>query len=410
MSEIITRRNFIKASSLGAAALTLSPQTLFANPDKKQKKPLIQGFEDEGKLLDVHSGWVPVSDRKIKVGLIGYGLCQFSAIFSFQGHPNVDVVAVSDLIPERCEKLAKTAPGSKMYPSLEELVKDPEVEAVFICTDAPNHFKHTMLALEHGKHVACAVPAVYGNLDDAYKLMEKVKETGLTYMMFETSAYHEDVYAMRELYRHDVFGKIVYAEGEYYHYMPQPLESFKGWRIGLPPMWYPTHATGYYVCVTGQPFTEVSCQGTKSIHAHLQSDGNVYMNPFGTEIALFRTQDGGSARIAVSWDTPGVYGEMGRIRGHKGTYYNDEFKTDTPYSSDISAYRIQKPPIPPKVEPGGHGGSHGYLTDEFINSILQERKPLVDVAMSLNLTVPGIVAHMSALRDGELLKIPQFTF
>jgi len=59
---------------------------------------------------------------------------------------------------------------------------------------------------------------------------------------------------------------------------------------------------------------------------------------------------------------------------------------------------------------GGHGGSHGYLTNEFVHAILQDRKPLVDVAMALNLTVSGIVAHQSALKDGELMKIPQYTF
>ena len=46
--------------------------------------------------------------------------------------------------------------------------------------------------------------------------------------------------------------------------------------------------------------------------------------------------------------------------------------------------------------------------NEFVSAILQDRKPLVDVAMALNLTVAGIVAHKSAMKDGELLKIPQF--
>ena len=46
--------------------------------------------------------------------------------------------------------------------------------------------------------------------------------------------------------------------------------------------------------------------------------------------------------------------------------------------------------------------------NEFVMSIIEDRKPLVDIAMALNLTVPGIVAHSSALKDGELLKIPNF--
>jgi hypothetical protein len=47
--------------------------------------------------------------------------------------------------------------------------------------------------------------------------------------------------------------------------------------------------------------------------------------------------------------------------------------------------------------------------DEFITAILLDRAPLVDITMALNMTAAGIVAHQSALKDGELLKIPQYT-
>ena len=69
---------------------------------------------------------------------------------------------------------------------------------------------------------------------------------------------------------------------------------------------------------------------------------------------------------------------------------------------------LQRPPLPPTVAPGGHGGSHGHLMNEFVTAILEDRKPMVDIIMALNLTVAGVVAHQSALRNGELMKIPQF--
>jgi hypothetical protein len=46
--------------------------------------------------------------------------------------------------------------------------------------------------------------------------------------------------------------------------------------------------------------------------------------------------------------------------------------------------------------------------NEFVTAILQDRKPFVDIGMALNLTVAGIVAHQSALKDGELMKIPHY--
>ena len=70
--------------------------------------------------------------------------------------------------------------------------------------------------------------------------------------------------------------------------------------------------------------------------------------------------------------------------------------------------QTERPPLPPGVGGGGHGGSHGHLMSEFVDAILRDRQPWVDVAQALNLTVAGIVAHQSALKDGELLKIPQY--
>jgi hypothetical protein len=70
---------------------------------------------------------------------------------------------------------------------------------------------------------------------------------------------------------------------------------------------------------------------------------------------------------------------------------------------------LERPPLPPTVAPGGHNGSHGPLMNEFVTAILEDRKPLVDIILALNLSVAGVVAHRSALKDGQLLKIPQFT-
>ena len=185
--------------------------------------------------------------------------------------------------------------------------------------------------------------------------------------------------------------------------MDPPIDSYKGWRIGLPPQFYPTHSNAYHICVTGGSFTEVSCLGTPSVIEHLKLANNRYKNPFGTEVALFRTSEGGMARMAVSWDTPGFFGEMGRIRGQFGSF-NEKYvgweKKKLPVTKRL--------PLPPGVLPGYHGGSHEYLTNEFVSAIIQDRKPLVDVGMALNLTVAGIVAHLSALKNGELMKIPQF--
>ena len=396
-----SRRAFLQTGVASLAAFSAGKGLLAADavtPDKR-----ILGEAGTKSAERPKGAWKPVSDRKIRVGIAGYGVCHFGAGFGFQDHPNVTVAAVSDLFPDRCRELAQACRCEKTYPSLEELVKDDSLEAVFVATDAPSHAKHCMDVLKHGKHVASAVPAVFGSLEDAHKLHEAVKSSGRKYMMFETSAFREDCHAMRVIYRAGGFGKLVYTEGEYYHYMKTPIASYKNWRVGLPPQWYPTHSNAYYVCSSGGSFTEVSCMGMPSTVKHLQAANNAYRNGFGTEIALLRTSEGGMARMAVSWDTPGPESEVGRVRGERGTMWETPYVGEMPRLPDLDC-----PPLPPTVAPGGHGGSHGHLTEEFVRAILEDRKPLVDIGMALNLTAAGIVAHQSALKDGELMKIPQF--
>ncbi len=398
MENPASRRTFLQ--SVGIAGLGLAGASATA-----ADKP-IAGFGDKGKETAGAKKWEPVSDRKVKVGIVGYGRCRFGAAFGFQKHPNVEIVAVSDLFPDRCAGLAKACGCKKTYPSLEKLIEDDTIEAVFVATDAPSHARHCAKVLKSGKHAASAVPACFNTVEDGEKLLEAVESSGKKYMMFETSMFHANLWAMRQAYMAGAMGRIIYSEGEYYHFGVgvKGFGSYKQWRHGLPPLWYPTHNTAYYIGVTDQSFTEVSCRGFRGNLAENQPGVNQWNNPLDTEVALFGTSEGGMSRQAVSWGIQGAGGERGRVYGEFGSFesanYNGSKKNLLP--------SLVRPALPPGVSAGGHGGSHGRLCDEFITAILADRAPLVDIYMALNMTVPGIIAHQSALKDGELLKVPQY--
>jgi len=388
-NQPMDRRDFVRsmgAGSLGALVSgALAANAAAAESAKAEKK------------------WQPVSDRKIRVGIVGYGVCRFGAQFGFQDHPNVQVVAVSDLFADRREALAKACRCGKTYESLEVLVKDPAIEAVFVATDAPSHARHCMEVLNHGKHAMCAVPAVLGSVEEAGQLVETVKKTGLKYMMAETSYYHAGCHAMRTIYRAGGLGRIVYSEGEYYHHSTSQIGSYKDWRVGLPPLWYPTHSTAYYVGVTGKRFTSVSCQGFHGTKPSYQPGGNKYNNPFADEIALFQTSEGGASRMLMAHSTQGLVVETGRVFGERGWFDATGY-----HGAEKKLPDTERPPLPPGMPPGGHGGSHGQLTHEFISAILEDRQPAVNIYEALAMTVSGVIAHQSALKDGESLKVPQF--
>jgi predicted dehydrogenase len=375
----------------------------------------IRGFDQTETDVDATQVWEPYTDRKVRVGIVGHGVCKFGLQFSLQHHPNVELIAVSDLFPDRRADMARKAKCSKTYTSLEQMVKDDRIEAIFCATDAPAHAKHAILCMQHGKHVATAVPAFRGDIENAERLLECCKKNkGLVYAMFETSCFRDDLYAMEKLYAAGVFGRLVYSEGEYCHphsIGAPALGSYKDWRKKGCPMWYPTHSTAYYVGVTHKPFLDVSCQGTPYFDKERQIP-NAIGNIFKSEVGLFRTAEGGLSRMMVC-NSQGEYLEDGRVRGEYGGY-NKKFDGDRTgkkryYEAIKSGLQIKKYALPPGVEPGGHGGSHGYLGHDFIDAILRGRKPRVDVIDALNMTVPGYYAHLSAMKDGETMKIPQYS-
>ena len=362
--------------------------------------------------------WQPYTDRKLRVGLVGYGFCQFSAQFFFQDHPNVEVVAVSDLIPERCAALAKRVKCEKTYESLEKMVEDDSIEAIFCATDAPSHAKHAILCLEHGKHVCHAVPVFHGNPETGDMLFECCKKNpDLTYAMFETSTFHEDLYAMEKIYKAGGFGKIIYSEGEYCHTKvpgQAPYPSYGNWRANGSPLWYPTHATAYYVGVTHQAFVDVSARGIIPLdnpNPTPNKSGNIFMG----EVAMLNTTEGGLSRM-MCCTAFGKYLEAGRVRGQIGgfdaTYTSvEDGYTGTSDGNKIVASlgdSIKRPALPPGIGSEDHGGSHGYLCCDFVDAILKGQPPRVGICDALNMTVPGYYAHLSAVKDGEVIKLPQY--
>ncbi len=207
-----SRRSFLTGVGLSSFAAAAGA-ALMRDASAADAKPGAEILGEQGVATGARSKkkWTPISDRKIRFGLVGHGVCQFGAAFGYQDHPNVQVVAVSDLFPDRCAAMAKACRCEKTYPSLEEMVKDDSIEAIYVATDAPSHARHCIETLKHGKHVVTAVPAVFGSLEDADKLYEVVKSTGKIYQMNETTAFRGPCNAMREIYRTGGFGKMVYT-------------------------------------------------------------------------------------------------------------------------------------------------------------------------------------------------------
>jgi predicted dehydrogenase len=377
------------------------------------------------------------SQKKVRLGVVGGN---FGSAFFWHQHPNCVVTGVTDLFPERRARLQKVYRCSAAYDSLEEMVRRAQdIDAVAVFSGAPDHVQHAVMCLDRGWHVVSAVPACF-SLDEAELLKSKVEQTGLTYMMAETSYYNQSCIFARGLYDQGVFGNLFYTEAEYYHdrgdldrlandktsrfFMPDGSHS---WRWGLPPMHYPTHATGLLVGVTKERITKVSCAGWGTADHPFLTE-NAYNNPFWNEAAIMHTDRGNMLRCNVFW-LCSAHGERAQWMGDNAMFYMNkggvhgpmlkyrtEGKTATQYDLPVQSggevdvpvyWKTDMLPAPLRHD-SGHGGSHAFITAEFINALVEERSPAVDLYEALAMTVPGIVAHQSALKGGEQLTVPPF--
>lgn len=357
------------------------------------------------------------SDRKIRMGVVGGG---FGCGFQWHLDPNCQVVAVSDLQPGRRAGLQRVYKCETAYESLEKLVLDPKVEAVAVFTGAPDHGRHVVEVMKHGKHVISAVPACL-TLEDAAAMKETKEKTGLKYMMAETSYYRAPCIFARELWAQGKFGKFLYSEVEYYHHNVQKYgganalwkgkDMPKGWRWGFPPMFYPTHSTAFHVGVTRERFTAVSCLGWGHDDPMLKE--NPYENPYSNQVALFQASGGNICRCNVLWWIQ-ADGERAQWLGENLSVYMDHSggqpfavrSRDKSVPMALPDYRKLLPPA--MVGDGGHGGSHPFCTHEFVSALVEEREPTVNLYEALAMTVPGLVAMESSRKGGEQLKIPGF--
>src|SRR5215208_2417118 len=99
-----------------------------------------------------------MSDRKLNIAIVGLGFgAEFIPIY--QRHPHTTMYALCQRGKDKLDQLGNAFQIEKRYTSFEELLKDPNVDAVHINSPIHLHASQSVAALKAGKHVACTVPA-----------------------------------------------------------------------------------------------------------------------------------------------------------------------------------------------------------------------------------------------------------
>lgn len=372
-----------------------------------------------------------MSDKKINVAIVGLS---FGAEFIplYQKHPKANMYAICQRTESELNKVGDYFGVEKRYTDYDEMLKDPEIDAVHINTPVSSHAPQVLKALRAGKHVACTIPMAT-TVDECRQIVELAEETGLKYCMMETVLYSREFLFAKELYDKGALGKMQFLQGSHV----QDMEGWPEYWEGFPPMYNATHCVSPMLGLTGAEAEYVSCFGSGTID---ESYIAKYNSPFAIETCHIKFKDSDlSARVYRSlYGVARQYRESFDFYGSKKAYEWPLIEGEDPIIHTRSkpepeiAERVKVPDyahlLPKEIQAyttkgvydddnehlsfaqgAGHGGSHPHLAHQFIMSLVEDTEPYPNAREAANITCVGILAHESALAGGEIIKLPEFT-
>jgi predicted dehydrogenase len=203
------RRSFLKKLGLTGAAAGLSPLA-FSQPTT-----------DIAAASMNRDPWLMAEDKPIRLALIGAGIMGREDIKTALMHPNVELVAVSDLYDGRLEK-AKADWGENIQVSRDykDILKNKNVDAVVIATPDHWHKQISIDALNAGKHVYCEKPMVH-SVAEGQAVVDAWKKSGKVFIVGSQGLSSLGNEKAKELLAQGVIGDINYAEGFWARHSPE---------------------------------------------------------------------------------------------------------------------------------------------------------------------------------------------
>ena len=398
--------------------------------------------------------------ERLTVAVIGCGSFARNFVPLFKVHPTVDKVYVCDLIPEKAQEYADLF-DVEIVPTFEDVLASKEINTVAIFAQRHLHGELVIRALKAGKHTYSAVPMGI-TVDECREIIAAQEETGATYMMGETCIYYPCSMYCKEAYERGDFGNFVYGEAQYFHDLLHFKEEYRNDPAGggAPPFFYPTHSTAMLLNALGESVVRVTGMGYKDKEevSHFGRGKNPWDNEFSDEFALMELTNGGIIRISecrrIGYKAPssyisGFYGTQGayqyanaqhtqtsltetgvvlkdvsdRVNPTAMTEAKAEMNGDEHFKHLVANHRWawsnnyapvqeeRRQAMPESFHDdtlhNGHMASHKFLIDDFCTAAANGTKPPVDARTAARFTVPGLLAHESAVKGGMPIEVPE---
>ena len=375
--------------------------------------------------------------EQIRVGLVGLGRRGLHWLRMIDRIEGYRVTALCDPIValhERALAVLKQRNGVQLYQKYEDLLADPNVDAVASCVRCPEQGALAAQALEAGKHVNSEVPAAH-TMEDCWRIVAAVERTGLVYQLGEQTRYWGFVDAWRDLVAEGKLGRVTFCEGQYLGYygtrqffqdpesgefygieeLADHPEAQPSWLHRMPPIHYLPHELSPMLKVLDDRVLEVTAMGTRP-----PSYSHPEIGQPDLQIALMKTEKDAILRMATGFTQP-----VAHARGHHwyhvmGTRGSIEWKRSGSgrpklwladgQMHDMAEvdWRFERTQAPAGARGSGHGDADYYVHVAFRDAVLGTNPLPFDVYGAIETAAPAILAAESIERDSKLMRVPDF--
>ena len=340
-----------------------------------------------------------MSAQRYNVGIIGYGWVSTAHIAAINATPHAQVTAIYSSRPLHAAEVSARHGGAiRCFSDLDEMLRDPDIHVVSVCSYPQDHARHAVAAAKAGKHLIIEKPLAL-NWPDCMAIQKAVQEAGVhTCVCFECR-FSSQFLTIKAVIDKGLLGRIHYGEVDYYHGIGPWYGQFR-WNTrkdagGSSLLSAGCHALDALLLCMGSDVETVSSYATHSSH----HDFAKYEYPTAS-VSILRFKDGRVGKVASVIDCLQPYYFHVHLVGSEGSLLDNKF-----HSTQLGGLNKGKwCELSLKMLDSGDVSDHPYQTqfESFFTALSADvEMPLTSLAQALRTHEVIFAADSSADRHAH---------
>jgi predicted dehydrogenase len=228
----------------------------------------------------------PTTERSVRVGVAGLGYWGPNLARNFASLPGCELAWGCDADPQARERIAPRFPGTRLTAELDDLLGDPDLDAIVIATPVPTHAELAIRVLSAGKHCFVEKPLAQ-SVVDAERTVAAAQASGRVLMVGHLLEYHPGVQKLKELSQSGDLGEIYYIYGNRLNLGQLRADENALWSLGA-------HDVSVVLHLADEEPWEVAAHGEAYVRDGIED----------VVFCFLRFPSGLSAHLHLSWLDP----------------------------------------------------------------------------------------------------------